>query len=145
MIRLLLAVALAAAPVSVLARGEGDENEAAPGLLPAGGIMLFYKSEGPLSFVSMTPKDRPADAKETGEVKGISCQHGLSIPTAAQFRATSVTGGYGDGSFAKAMEKIRAARPALRGVYDVRVDMRVFSILGVYRKLCTEVTARAFE
>ena len=79
-----------------------------------------------------------------GTVKGVSCQHGLSIPTAAQFRATSVTGGYGDGSFKKALAQIKEKNPDMAGLYDVRTDMRIFSILGVYRKLCTEVTARAF-
>ena len=106
--------------------------------------MLFYKSSGPLSFVTMTPKDRPAGARELGTVKGVSCQHGLSVPIAAQIRATSITGGYGDGSFVKAIEQIKKAQPDMTGLYDVRSDLRIFSILGIYRKLCTEVTARAF-
>ena len=127
------------------ARGEGDEEDAVPALLPAGGLMIFYQSQGPLSYVTMTPKDRPASARELGEVRGISCQRGLSIPLAADFRATSVSGGYGDGSFAKALEQIKKSRPAASGLYDVRVDLHVFSILGIYRKLCTEVVARAFQ
>ena len=106
--------------------------------------MLFYKSSGPLSFVTMTPKDRPAGARELGTVVGVSCQHGLSIPIAAQLRATSFSGGYGNGSFAKAIDRITKERPEVAGLYDVRTDLRVFSILGLYRKLCTEVTARAF-
>ena len=48
------------------ARGDGDEDDAVPGLIPAGGLMIFYKSEGPLSFVTMTAKDRPAGARELG-------------------------------------------------------------------------------
>ena len=32
----------------------------------------------------------------------------------------------------------------MAGLYDVRTDLRIFSLLGIYRKLCTEVTARAF-
>lgn len=126
------------------ASGEGDEEDAVPGLIPAGGIMIFYRSQGPLSFVTMTPKDRPAGARELGTVKGVSCQHGLSVPIAAEFRATSISGGYGDGSFRKALEQIKKAKPEMTGLYDVRSDLRVFSILGIYRKLCTEVTARAF-
>lgn len=126
------------------ATGEGDQEDAIPNLIPASGIMVFYKSSGPLSFVTMTPKDRPAGARELGTVKGVSCQHGLSIPLAAQLNATSVSGGYGDGSFKKALERIKAAHPETAGIYDVRSDLRVFSILGIYRKLCTEVTARAF-
>ncbi|MBI3288310.1 MAG: hypothetical protein HYZ74_02190, partial [Elusimicrobia bacterium] len=98
----------------------------------------------PLSFVTMTPKDRPVGARELGTVRGISCQHGLSIPLAAQLRATSISGGYGDGSFARAVGQIKGKTPEVAGLYDVRTDLRVFSILGIYRKLCTEVSARAF-
>ena len=42
------------------------------------------------------------------------------------------------------MEQIKKASPDMAGLYDVRTDLRIFSILGIYRKLCTEVTARAF-
>lgn len=141
---LLAAVLLAGLAAGAAARGDGDEDDAVPAMIPAGGIMIFYKSEGPLSFVTMTAKDRPAGARELGTVKGVSCQHGLSVPIAAQFRATSVSGGYGNGSFKKALERITAANPDMSGLYDVRTDLRIFSILGIYRKLCTEVTARAF-
>jgi hypothetical protein len=144
-LRLLLAAVLllGLAPLAS-ATGEGDQEDAVPGLIPAGGIMVFYQSEGPLSFVTMTPKDRPAGARELGTVKGVSCQHGLSVPVAAQLNATSVSGGYGDGSFQKALQAIKKDNPAMIGLYDVRTDLRIFSILGIYRKLCTEVTARAF-
>lgn len=138
------AVLLLTLATGAAARGEGEGDDAVPSLIPAGGIMLFYNSEGPLSFVTMTAKDRPASARDLGTVKGVSCQHGLSVPIAAQFRATNITGGYGDGSFKKALEMIKKEKPDLSGLYDVRTDLRIFSILGIYRKLCTEVTARAF-
>ncbi len=141
---LLAAALLVALAAPAAAMGEGDGDDAVPSLIPAGGIMLFYQSQGPLSFVTMTPKDRPAGARELGTVKGVSCQHGLAIPIAAQFRATNITGGYGDGSFVKAIEQIKKEQPDMMGLYDVRSDLRIFSILGIYRKLCTEVTARAF-
>lgn len=141
---LLAAVLVLALAPWASARGDGDEDDAVPGLIPAGGLMIFYKSEGPLSFVTMTAKDRPAGARELGTVRGVSCQHGLSVPIAAQLRATSISGGYGDGSFKKALEQIKKASPDMAGLYDVRTDLRIFSILGIYRKLCTEVTARAF-
>ncbi|MDD5303293.1 MAG: hypothetical protein PHS14_09310 [Elusimicrobia bacterium] len=141
---LLAALLLAALAPAARATGEGDEDAAAPGLLPAGSFMLFYKTEGPLSFVAMTPKDRPKGARELGTVKGSSCQHGLSIPISADVRGTSISGAYGDGSFAKAIAQIKKEKPEVIGIYDVRTDMRVLSILGIYKKLCTEVTARAF-
>ena len=105
---------------------------------------MFYKTVGPLSFVTMTPKDRPKGAREFGTVRGNSCQHGLSVPISADVRGTSISGAYGDGSFGKALAQIKKEKPEVLGIYDVRTDMKVFSILGIYKKLCTEVTARAF-
>ena len=142
---LLAALILAALAPNAGAKGENDEDTAVPGLIPAGSFMLFYKTEGPLSFVTMTPKDRPKGARELGTVKGVSCQHGLSIPLSADVGGTSITGAYGNGSFVKAIDSIKKEKPEVGGIYDVRTDLRVFSILGIYRKLCTEVTARAFS
>jgi hypothetical protein len=139
----LLAVLLALAPLA-RAAGENDEDTAVPSLIPAGSFMLYYDSSGPLSFVAMTPKDKPKGAPELGTVRGISCQHGLSIPLSADVRGTSITGAVGNGSFVKAINEIKKAKPEVVGIYDVRTDLRVFSVLGIYRKLCTEVTARAF-
>ncbi|MBI4060763.1 MAG: hypothetical protein HY403_04970 [Elusimicrobia bacterium] len=141
---LLAAALLGALAPAVRARGENDEDVASPGLIPAGSFMLFYKTQGPLSFVAMTPKDRPKGARELGTVKGVSCQHGLSIPISADVRGTSITGAYGNGSFVKAIERIKKEKPEVVGIYDVRTDLRIFSLLGIYRRLCTEVTARAF-
>lgn len=141
---LIAALLLAALAPGAQARGENDEDTATPGLIPTGNFTLFYKTEGPLSFVTMTPKDRPANASELGTVKGSSCQHGMSVPISADVRGTSISGALGDGSFGKALAQIKKANPSAVGIYDVRMDMRVFSILGIYKKLCTEVTARAF-
>ena len=78
------------------------------------------------------------------EVKGRACQRGLSIPTAASVNATNVSAYYGNGSYAKAVAQIKKLNPGVIGIYDVRTDVEVFSVLGFYRSLCTEVTARAF-
>jgi len=139
----LVLVLLLAAPL-VRAAGENDEDTAVPGLIPAGSFMLFYDSSGPLSFVAMTPKDKPIGAPELGTVRGVSCQHSLAIPISADVRGTSITGALGNGSFVKAINEIKKAKPEVAGIYDVRTDQRILSILGIYRKLCTEVTARAF-
>lgn len=138
----LILVALLA--TSAGARGENDEDTATPGLIPSGGLMLYYNSRGPLSFVTMTPKDVPKGARQLGLVSGSSCQHGLSVPITADVRGTSISGVQGDGGFQKAVAHILKQKPETSGIYDVRVDQRVFSILGIYRKLCTLVTARAF-
>lgn len=137
-------ILVAVLAVSAGARGENDEDTAVPGLIPSGGLMIYYNSKGPLSFVTMTPKDLPKGARQLGTVSGSSCQRGLSIPITADVRGTSISGAYGDGSFMEAVAHIKKRKPETTGIYDVRVDQRVFSVLGIYRKLCTEVTARAF-
>ena len=144
--RLLLAVALAAlAAAPCAAIGEGDDYDAVPGLQPAGGLVIFYESAAPMSFPSMTPKDLPANAVKIREVRGVSCQRGLSVPIAANFNATNVSGYKGDGSYAKAVAQIKKKNPEIAGIYDVRTDVENFSVLGFYRSLCTIVTARAFS
>ena len=135
-------IALLAAPGHAI--GEGDEDDAAPGLQSPGGLVLFYRSSGPMSFVAMTLKDVPADARNIREVMGRSCQRGLAVPIAANFNATNVSAYYGDGSYAKALAQIKKDHPDVIGIYDVRADAEVFSILGFYRSRCTIVTARAF-
>lgn len=143
--RLLLALALAAlfaAPCSAI--GEGDEEDAAPTMQKVGGLVLFYDTTGPMSFVTMTPKDVPPGAKLLGRVFGRSCQRGLSVPIAASLNATNVSGAYGDGGFAKALEAIKKEHPGLTGIYDVKTDLEIFSLLGFYKSTCTLVTARGF-
>ncbi len=134
---------LLAAPAAAL--GENEDDTALPSMTNRGSIHLFYQSVGPMSFVAMTPKDVPADARQLGEVKSVSCQRGVSIPLAASFRATSVSNSYGDGGYRKALELMKKRHPDLEGIYDVKVDLGIFSVLGgLYRSLCTYVTARGF-
>lgn len=143
--RVLLAAALAAllaAPCRAV--GEGDEDDAVPGMQSASGLVLYYRSAGPMSFVAMTPKDVPADARKIREVQGRACQRGLAVPIAADFNATNISAYYGNGSYAKALARIKKEHPDVTGIYDVRTDVEVFSVLGVYRSRCTIVTARAF-
>lgn len=138
--RLALAALLLAAPAAAQEEGAGTDL---PARLRTGGFQVFNDTKGPMSFVALPAK--PAGATDLGEVKGRSCQYGLSIPLAASLRASSVSGAKGDGGYDKALEKVRKERPELVGVYDVRADMRVTSVLGVFRRLCVEVTARAFR
>ncbi|HXT00165.1 MAG TPA: hypothetical protein VN915_05785 [Elusimicrobiota bacterium] len=135
-------LALAAAPCR--ANGEGDEDDAVPGLQPASGLVLYYDSGAPMSFPSMTPKDVPAGVVKLREVRGRACQRGLAVPIAANFNATNISAYYGNGSYAKAIAQIKKEHPEVIGIYDVRTDVEVFSILGFYKSLCTEVSARAF-
>ncbi|MBI3547566.1 MAG: hypothetical protein HY078_00800 [Elusimicrobia bacterium] len=127
------------------ANAQEDGSGAAPGLMNPGGLVLFYNDVAPLSFVTMTPKDLPPGVVLGGDVKGRSCQHGLAVPIAANFRATSLSAAAGDGSQRKALEGIKAENPDVAGLFDIRIDDHTFIILGIYKRSCVEITARAFR
>jgi hypothetical protein len=142
-------IALAAALVALLAAtcravGEGDEDDALPGLQPASGVVLYYDSAGPLSFPSMTPKDVPEGVRKIRRVKGRACQWGFALPTAATINATKAGVYFGNGGYGKALARIKKANPEIIGLYDVRTDVETLMILGIFQSFCTEVTARAF-
>ena len=141
---LLAAAFLAAASAPCAAMGEGTDDFAVPQMQTTSGFVLYYNSTGPMSFLSMTPRDVPKNARLLPEVRGVNCQRGLSIPTAVSINATDISGVYGDGGYVKSLLKIVKAHPDVAGIYDVRVDLEIFSILGFYRSTCTIVTARAF-
>lgn len=137
----LLLLALLALPASAQEDGEA----ARPGPLRMGGFNLYSDVDSPMSLVTMTPKEVPAGAVLLGEVEARSCQHGVAVPITASFQPTTISGAGGDGSYAKALAALKKKRPEIRGLYDVRADFHLLSILGFYRRLCVEVTARAFK
>ncbi len=139
--KFLLWLALAA-PVGAQGR---EAWEADPAILSPGGINLFQHGDAPLSFQTMTPREIPKDAVLAGEVSGRSCQHGVSIPIAGNLRAQRVSGAGGRGGYGKAFEDILKRHPGLRGIYDVKVDLRTTTVLGIYRRLCTQITAYGFR
>lgn len=133
--------------LSTSAWAQSASWEARTGLIFAGAFMLFYDSEGPLSYKSLTPWELPNDAVLVGEVAGESCQHGVSIPII--FSATDrirVSGAKGDGSFKKALKDLHVRHPDVAGLYDVKVDVRRISVLaGIYIRDCTGVVALGFR
>jgi hypothetical protein len=144
-VRLLLAAALAvAAAAPCAALGEDDDGTSLPTMQPTSWLTPFYDSTGPMSYIPMTPKDVPAGARLIREVRGESCQYGLSIPTSLSIQPTDVNFVYGDGGYAKCVRTIKAEHPEVSGIYDVRVDLKILSVLGIFKSTCTIVTARAF-
>ncbi len=131
--------------LSINAWAQSASYEANPGLLFVGVFIVFYDSEGPLSYQTMTPREVPKGAVLIGEVTGNSCQHGLSLPIIfSGSDRVSVSGALGDGSFKKALLDIYQKHPNLTGLYDVKVDIDRMSILTVYRRDCTIVVAEGF-
>ena len=145
-VKALLLFALLGLPPAAQAQQE-DLGEARLGLISPGGFLLFFDSVGPMSFITLTPKDLPKDAVLAGDVQGEGCQHSLSIPLGSPLSQSkqTISGAAGRGGFEKALQKIRERSPGLRGIYDVKVDDRITSILGFYRRLCIEITARGFR
>ena len=144
--RSLAALVLAAALCPrAAAIGENDDDDAFPALNWPGGLVLYMNQTAPMSFVAMTPRDVPKGARQLGELQAKVCQRGVAIPLAADPRSTSVSGAFGDGGFKRAVEQMKKERPELAGIYDVKVDLELFSVLGgLYRALCTCVSARGY-
>ncbi len=132
--------------LSASAWAQSPAYEARIGLIFVGFFVLFYDSQGPLSYQTVTPHEVPEDAVPVGEVVGDSCQHGLSIPII--FSATdrfSLSGAKGDGSYKQALLDIHQKHPDLAGLYDVKVDTHQLSILTIYSRECTIVVAQGFK
>lgn len=142
---LLLAALACFGLISSVVAQDTDQSTASPDVIPPSGLTLYYNTQGPLSFVSMTPGDLPPNAIPIGEVETYDCQYKLSIPLSLSLRATSVSGVQGNGSFRKAMEGLHRNHPELAGIYDVKVDLHVTSVLGVFQRLCTEISARGYK
>lgn len=131
-----------------LSGGDSEEYEAKPGLISPGGYVIFVNTRGPLSYETMTPGEIPEGSLDAGAVQCSSCQNALSFPISlptGPSRGSSVSGAYGNGSLQKALQDLQEKRPEIKGVYDVKVDYHRISVLGIYRRLCSEVTARAFR
>lgn len=139
------ALLLLASLLGAAAHGQEEGTSARPSIMRPGGILLWQSSQGPLSFMTMTPGELPPGARDIGVVQGRSCQHGLSIPVTASIRPTTVSGAIGDGGYHKTLEAMRRERPELAGLYDVKVDVHTISILGFYRRTCVEMLARGYR
>lgn len=106
----------------------------------------IQSSTGPLSYRAPTPTRA---APPLGEVTGRACQSGLTLPLGWITRADEAGNdqvallvfgaGFGDGGYAAALAD--AGSKAEGPLYDIRADVHVLSILGVWREQCVEVTA----
>jgi hypothetical protein len=120
-----------------------EAHEASVGLISPGGMVIYYDSTGTNSMVSMTARELPPDARPMGEVSGQACQYGLSLPfflSSLPLAAVRGRGGYED-----ALRDLTAAHPWVRGLYDVRVDLRTTRVLGFFARLCTEVKGLGYR
>ena len=135
---------LAVAASGSAALAQSESWEANSGLIPVGGFVVFFNAGGPLSYATLTPRDLPPDAMPIGVVTGRGCQYGLSTPLMG-LSTPRLSAATGEGGYAKALEDIRVRHPDLRGIYDVKVDDHLVSVLTVFQRQCTEVTAKGFK
>lgn len=122
-----------------------ESYEANPGLISVGGFVVFFNTTGPLSYATLTPGDRPKQTVSLGPVTGRGCQYGVSIPILANSSITRISGAAGRGGYEKALLDIRERWPELKGLYDVMVDVHLRSVLTIFSRRCTEVTAKGFK
>jgi hypothetical protein len=113
-------------------------------MAPGGYLVVFYDASGTLSYVTSSLKDLPPGAVQAGRVHGRACQYGLSIPTSLAVRAATVSVVKGNGSYQRVLAAMRDDHPELAGFFDVIVDKHTRQVLGIFRRVCTEVTARGF-
>jgi hypothetical protein len=128
--------------VAVPALAQEDVDEAVPDMITIGGFLMFYDARGPLSFPSMTPRDLPRGAIVGPEVEGRACAYGVAVPIT--LNGPTISGAAGNGGYEAALSQIRERHPTIAGVFDVRVDDHTTSVLGFFRRLCTEIVARSF-
>jgi len=143
--RVLQACLLAAALSGSATFAQSESYEADPGLIQMRGLIVFFHAGGPLSYVTLTPKDLPPGAVLTGPVKGRGCQQGVSTPIVGLSTVPRMSVAGGEGGFEMALQDIRDRHPDLKGIYDVKIDDHVVNILTIYQRQCTEVTAKGFK
>jgi hypothetical protein len=118
---------------------------AAPSAAPINGYFIVYDVEGTLSFEPSTRWELSKNIADAGEVFGESCAYGLSVPIALNLNATQVSGAYGEDGYNKAIKFILLAHPGILGIYDVKADRHTISVLGLFTRICLELSARGFK
>jgi hypothetical protein len=92
---------------------------------------IYTNVRAPLSYRSPTPGD--VQGTLGAEVDGEACS-----------QAVLYLVGWGDGGYSAAVADAKAKSSAVL-LADVRADMRLFNVLGVYQKRCTRVRGRVVK
>lgn len=134
--------------------GHGPGANAA-NLVP--GLVVYQDSIGPLSYRSTATAAGAATGASLAsgalrEVRGKACQSAITLPVGLVWAAirsgnpalapTYLSGAWGEGGYAEAVSKALAETPSARLV-DVRADLQIRIVLGVWRQQCVQVTALA--
>ncbi len=116
-----------------------------PSIVSPSGYFIVYDVQGTLSFEPSTRWELPKDITTIGQVTGQSCAYALSIPIALALTASKVSGAYGENGYNKAVKNILKVHPDISGIYDVKVDTHIITVLGIFTRQCLLLSARAFK
>jgi len=129
--------------------GEGAIGNAVDRAELPRGFPVYQNYESPYAYPSMTRRDLTLLIQEGDviEVEGSSKTTGFFIPVGL-FLGLGPTSGLSvdmaDRSIRSALEDARK-RFGVRNLYDIRIDERYFSILGIYNTRTTIVHAKAVK
>lgn len=143
-------VALAVTGSGCLMQRQGAQTwQADPQVIQTPPVVIYQDSTGPMSYQSRTGAD-VGRRLPVRRVQGRACQSGLSLGIGALFRlgrtsgdgvrALAVSAGWGDAGYREAFaeaERYAEGRP----LFDVRADINVEWILGIWRQQCIVVDA----
>ncbi len=129
------------------ALADQDWYKARPSLISPGSyFILFYQSEGAMSYQPMDGKDLPQKAIDVGNYTAKTCQYGISIPISPlAVNSAKISASFGEGTYFKTLNKIRKKHPDLAGLFDIKADLQTISVLGIFARQCVIVAARGFK
>lgn len=141
----LAALALAAGCAAGLPKLSYEAN---PRVLALPEIVIHQDSTGALSYHAPAGADAQRLVPR-GRAKGRACQRGFQVPllwnVAVPWRNAmglwSLSAGWGDGGYARALEDLRSRLPPQALLHDVQVDLHMRTILSVYAEQCLELDA----
>ncbi len=139
-----VASATCACGLAIPQRGFGVDRPSwvAPGLLgrPTPAALaanpLYQDARGPLTFESATLAETTEGFEDLGIATGEACQWAASFQNInINLESSGYQAAYAQALSAKGADVL----------VDVRADAHVYSVLGIYSKLCTRMTGRAFR
>lgn len=125
--------------------------EANPRLLALPAVVLHQDSSGALSYHARTPAGE-VPLRPWGRAQGRACQQSfqlpvlwsLGVPSFNRIGTWSISAGWGDGGYNRALADLRKNLPANAVLFDLRADVRMRTILSVYAEECLELDAAVF-
>ncbi len=130
--------------------GGSPAYQANPQLLALAPVVVFQGGAGPMSYQTAVGRDGQ-HYTPLRRVRGSACQRGVQLPILAVLGASlgdgkyagpgALSAGWGQGTFAGAVDDARKRIPAGAILYDVQADLHLQSYLSVYRVQCVTIDA----